>query len=82
LQGQKGSKQKQTSLLRIVAHCSEAIKPVLSTLKPEQMRLISDLLSRRRPLIEMKTMEKNRIQIMPDSISSSIKPMLTAIKIS
>ena len=65
---------------KLIAYYGEAIKPSLSTLKPEQMRLMSDLLSRRRQLMEMQTMEKNRSQIMPKSIASSIKPMLTVIK--
>jgi transposase len=65
---------------KLIAYYGEAIKPALSALKPEQMRLMSDLLSRRRQLMEMQTMEKNRSQIMPKSIASSIKPMLTVIK--
>lgn len=65
---------------QLIAHYGDAIKPSLSALKPEQMRLMSDLLSRRRQLMEMQTMEKNRAQIMPSSIASSIKPMLTVIK--
>jgi transposase len=65
---------------QLIAHFGEAIKPVLSTLKPENMQLMSDLLSRRRQLMTMQTMEKNRLQIMPKEISSFIKPMLTAIK--
>lgn len=64
----------------LIAHYGEAIKPNLSTLKPEQMRLISDLLSRRRQLLEMQTMEKNRLQIMPKSVHSMIKPILTTLK--
>ena len=79
--GAIGQKAKTDKLdAQLIAHYSEAIKPRLSTLKPEYMRLISDLLSRRRQLIEMQTMEKNRSQIMPKSITSSIKPILTAIK--
>lgn len=65
---------------QLIAHYGEAIKPTLSTLKPENMQLMSDLLSRRRQLITMQTMEKNRLQIMPKQITSSIKPMLTALK--
>lgn len=41
---------------------------------------MSDLLSRRRQLMSMQTMEKNRSQIMPKTISSLIKPILTALK--
>jgi transposase len=65
---------------QLIAHFGEAIKPALSTLKPENMRLMSDLLSRRRQLITMQTMEKNRLQITPKEITNSIKPLLTALK--
>jgi transposase len=65
---------------QLIAHFGEAIKPALSTLKPESMRLMSDLLSRRRQLMTMQTMEKNRLQIMPKEITNSIKPLLTALK--
>ena len=65
---------------QLIAHYAEVIKPKLSQLKPEQIRLMSDLLSRRRQLMDMQTMEKNRLQIMPKEITSSIKPVLTALK--
>ncbi|MFT6910202.1 MAG: transposase [Oleiphilaceae bacterium] len=65
---------------QLIAHFGEAIKPMLSTLKPENLRLMSDLLSRRRQLMTMQTMEKNRLQIMPKEITNSIKPLLTALK--
>lgn len=79
--GAIGQKAKTDKLdAHLIAHFGEAIKPSLSTLKPEQMRLMSDLLSRRRQLMDMQTMEKNRSQIMPKTISSLIKPILTALK--
>jgi len=65
---------------QLIAHYGEAIKPKLSQLKPENIRLMSDLLSRRRQLITMQTMEKNRLKIMPKVISGAIKPILTVIK--
>jgi len=65
---------------QLIAHFGEAIKPALSALKPEKMQLMSDLLSRRRQLMTMQTMEKNRLQIMPKEITGIIKPMLTALK--
>lgn len=65
---------------RLIAHYAEAIKPDLSQLKPEILQLMSDLLARRRQLLTMQTMEKNRLQIMPKSIASSIKPVLTLLK--
>ena len=64
----------------LVAHYGEAIKPKPSILKPESIRLISDLLSRRRQLTSMQTMEKNRLKIMPKKITSSINPVLTTLK--
>ncbi|MFC1684145.1 IS110 family transposase [Pseudomonadota bacterium] len=65
---------------RAIAHYGEAIKPPLSSLKPATMRSMSDLLARRGQLLTMQTMEKNRLQIMPKSLQSSIKPILTVIK--
>ena len=50
---------------QLIAHYGEAIKPALSELKPDVLQDMSDLLARRRQLIEMQTMEKNRRQIMP-----------------
>ncbi len=79
--GAIGRKAKTDKLdAQLIAHYGEAIKPPLSTLKPENMQLMSDLLSRRRQLMTMQTMEKNRLQIMPKEISCIIKPVLTAIK--
>ena len=65
---------------QLIAYYAEVIKPELSQLKPEDIRLMSDLLSRRRQLMEIQTMEKNRLQIMSKEITTSIKPVLTVIK--
>jgi len=65
---------------QLIAHYGEVIKPSFSQIKPETMRLMSDLLSRRRQLITLQTMEKNRLQIMPKEITGLIKPILTSIK--
>lgn len=65
---------------KVIAHYGEAIKPPLSRLKPDVMRQMSDFLARRRQLITMQTMEKNRLQIMPKELASSIKPILTVFK--
>ena len=79
--GAIGRKAKTDKLdAQLIAHYGEAIKPPLSTLKPENMQLMSNLLSRRRQLMTMQTMEKNRLQIMPKEITNIIKPILTAIK--
>jgi len=52
--GAIGQKAKTDKLdAKLIAHFGEAIKPSLSTLKAEQMHLMSDLLSRRRQLMDM-----------------------------
>ncbi len=47
---------------------------------PDLTIALSDLLSRRRQLMTMQTMEKNRLKIMPKEVTMLIKPILTAIK--
>jgi transposase len=63
----------------IISFYGEAIKPRLSAVKPEQLRLMSDLLSRRRQLKEMATMEKNRLTIMPKPFQKDILQLLKTI---
>lgn len=65
---------------QLIAHYGEAIKPRLSTLKPDTMQAMSDLVSRRNQLLVMQTMEKNRLQILPKSLAMTIKPVLTLFK--
>jgi len=65
---------------QLIAHYGEAIQPSLSQIKPHTLRLMSDLLSRRRQLITMQTMEKNRLKIMPKEVKGLINPILTALK--
>lgn len=76
--GQYAKTDKQDA--KLIAYYGEAIKPKLSVLKPATMQLMSDLLSRRRQLMGLQTMEKNRLKIMPKTISGMINPILTAIK--
>ncbi|BDU37344.1 IS110 family RNA-guided transposase [Vibrio nigripulchritudo] len=64
----------------LIAHYAEAIKPDISIIKAENIRLMSDLVIRRNQLLSMQTMEKNRIQVLPKSQHSTIKPILTAMK--
>ncbi|MFM2607836.1 IS110 family transposase [Vibrio chagasii] len=52
----------------------------LTKLKSENIRLMSDLVTRRNQLLTMQTMERNRLQILPKNISSTITPILTALK--
>ena len=65
---------------QLIAHYGETIKPPLSTLKPDSMQSMSDLVARRNQLLTMQTMEKNRLQIMPKELATTIKPVLTVIK--
>ena len=65
---------------KLIAHYGEAIKPSLSQLKPEKMQLMSGLVARRNQLLVMQTMEKNRLQILPKELATTIKPILTALK--
>ncbi|MEZ9233689.1 IS110 family transposase [Vibrio amylolyticus] len=64
----------------LIAHYGEAIQPNMTQIKPKNIRLMSDLVIRRNQLLSMQTMEKNRLQILPKELHSSIKPMLTAMK--
>jgi transposase len=65
---------------QLIAHYGEAIKPKLSTLKPDIMQAMSDLVGRRNQLLVMQTMEKNRLQILPKELAMTIKPILTVFK--
>ncbi|ASW82744.1 MULTISPECIES: IS110 family RNA-guided transposase [Vibrio] len=65
---------------QLIAHYGEAIKPDLTVIKAKNIRLMSDLVIRRNQLLAMQTMEKNRIQILPKYLHSTITPILTAIK--
>ncbi|MGR3172927.1 IS110 family transposase, partial [Vibrio vulnificus] len=79
--GALGNRAKNDRLdAALIAHYAEAIKPKLTQLKSENIRLMSDLVTRRNQLLSMQTMEKNRHQILPQSLASSIKPILTALK--
>lgn len=79
--GATGRRAKNDRLdAELIAHYSEAIKPTLTQLRPENMRAMSDLVARRNQLLNMQTMEKNRLQILPKSLASTINPILTAFK--
>lgn len=65
---------------QLIAHYGDAIKPKLSTLKPDTMQAMSDLVSRRNQILTMQTMEKNRLQILPKELAMTIKPILTVYK--
>ncbi|OFC72758.1 IS110 family transposase [Alteromonas confluentis] len=79
--GAIGRKAKTDKLdAALIAHYSEVIRPALSSLKPDAIRLMADLVSRRNQLMDMQTSEKNRLQIMPKATQGSIKSVLLTIK--
>lgn len=63
-----------------IAHFGEAIQPRLTALKPEKIRLVSDLLAVRSQCLEMSTMQKNRLKRMPKSVHGPIKKILRSIQ--
>ncbi len=63
-----------------IAHFGEATQPSLSSIKPEKLRAISDLLVVRSQCLEMSTMQKNRLKRMPKSVHKPIQAILKAIK--
>lgn len=63
-----------------IARFGEATNPRLSTLKPENLRDISDLLTLRSQHLEMSTMQKNRLKRMPGITQKSLNRILSAIQ--
>lgn len=63
-----------------IAHFGEVTKPRLTVLKPEKLRLISDLLAVRSQCLEMSTMQKNRLKRMPKSVHAPIKAVLKTLQ--
>lgn len=61
---------------QLIAHYGEAIQPAESELRPDTMQLMSDLLSRRKQLVSMQTMEKNRLTILPKTLHKSVNALL------
>lgn len=79
--GAKGQLAKTDQLdAQLIAHYSEAMRPVCSRLKPKTLQLMSDLVIRRAQVLKMQTMEKNRLTILPKELHRTIKPILTAFK--
>jgi transposase len=62
-----------------IAYFGEALKPRLTELKPEKLRLLSDLLTVRSQCLDMSTMQKNRLQRMPKTVHQPIRNILKKI---
>jgi transposase len=65
---------------RIIAHYGEALRPEPTSLKAENARLVSDLLARRSQLLDMATMEKNRLSILPKALHASLNRTLKLLR--
>ena len=62
-----------------IAYYGDIMKPDLSRLKPEKLRLLSDLLTVRGQCLDMSTMQKNRLQRMPKTVHKPIRNVLNVI---
>lgn len=62
-----------------IAHFGEALKPPLTQVKPKALRDISDLIAVRSQLIDMRTMQMNRLKRMPKSVHQPIRAVLKSI---
>lgn len=67
-------------MLHLIANYAETIQPKLTQIKAKNIRLMSDLVIRRNQIMNMQTMEKNRLQIMPKELHATIKVMLITMK--
>ncbi len=64
----------------VIAQFAATIQPDIKPIPDRQSRIIKDLLIPRTQLLEMQTMEKNRLQIMPKEQHSSIKALLKSLQ--
>lgn len=64
----------------VIARFAATIQPEIKPIPDKQSRLIKDLLIRRSQLLEMQTMEKNRLQILPKALHRSIKTLLRSLQ--
>lgn len=64
---------------RLIAEFAAVVKPAFRRPVDENTRHIKDLLVRRRQLLEMSTMEKNRLQIMPAELREGMQRLIAEI---
>ena len=65
---------------QVIARYAAAIQPEIRSIPDQQSQLIKDLLVRRAQLLEMSTMEKNRLQILPKALHRSINRLLKSLQ--
>lgn len=64
---------------RLIARFAAAVKPVARPAPDANIQLIKDLAIRRRQITSLRTMEKNRRQIMPDALREGIDRIIAAL---
>ena len=65
---------------QVIAQYAATLKPEFKPIPDKTSQKIKDVLGRRSQLLEMSTMEKNRLQILPKSLHRSIKSMLRMLQ--
>ena len=63
----------------VIARFAADLKPEVGALNDPETLRIKDLLARRRQIVTMRTMEKNRHQVMPEVAQSSICRMIEVL---
>jgi len=58
---------------RVIAHFAATVEPCVRAAPDPKARELKDLMVRRRQLLDMRTMEKNRLQIMPQTLAGRIR---------
>lgn len=64
---------------RLIAQFAAAVRPVAHPITDTKAQLIKDLVVRRRQLTGVRTMEKNRRQVMPDTLKPGIDRIIEAL---
>ena len=65
---------------QVIAKYAATLKPEFKPIPDKTSQKIKDLLTRRSQLLEMSTMEKNRLQILPKTLHRSIKSLLKMLQ--
>ena len=65
---------------QVIAQYAATLKPEFKPIPDKTSQNIKDLLVRRSQLLEMSTMEKNRLQILPKALHRSIRSMLRVLQ--
>ena len=64
---------------RLIAQFAAAVKPIPRPTSDDNAKLIKDLVVRRRQLTSLRTMEKNRRQVMPEALQLSIDRIIKTL---